>query len=490
MKKTSLIIFLFALLLASCHDTPKNATKVNQQPQIWPDYIGVTIPADIAPMNFNVVGGDFDELYVEVKGSKGGAMTASGDYADFDIDDWHALTEQNIGGTLSFTVYVKSDGQWRQYQDFSMPVSRYRLDDYGLTYRRIPPGYEVGGNIGIYQRDLHSFREDPILTETAVPGRCMNCHTPNRANPDCFTLQVRGEGGATIIQKNGHQEWWNTKTDSTKAAGGYASWHPDGRYVAYTTFSVHQSFFVGKDKPLEVYHRFSNIVVMDTQTGQLICDQRLMSPDWQEIFPAFSADGRTLYYSTSRQVDVPRDYLKVKCSLCAIPFDARTGRFGAKVDTLLNGERDDCTYLHAQPSFDGRWLMYTRAERSNFTIAQPSADLWLMDLRTRQTRRLDEVNSPVTESYHNWSTQSHWFVFSSKRGTEGTYTKLYLSCIDDQGRATKPFLLPQHNPWAYYHALYDAFNTPAFTARKVDFDIREAKRQVNSKERKQVTIRP
>lgn len=483
-----LVLSFLLLMLCACTPTVENPEMAGRQPNIYPDYKDVTIPAGIAPLNFNIAGEDIDVVDVVARGSKGGEIHTSGDYADFDVDEWHQLTEQNIGGTITFTVCVKKDGKWRQYDDFKITVSKYRLDDYGLTYRRIPPGYEVGGNIGIYQRDIHNFDESALMTETALPGRCFNCHTANRTNPDMFTTQIRGEGGGTLIQKDGRQQWLNTKTDSTKAAGSYAYWHPEGNYVAYAANNVFQSFFVGKHKPIEVYHTFSNIILLDTRTNELVLDDRLMTPDWLEIFPAFSADGKSLYYSTSKACNVPAEYEKVKCSIVSLPFNSATGKFGEEADTILNGEKTDMSYVIARPSYDGRWLMYTRCSRSNFPIAQPDADLWLMDLKTGAVHEMKEVNSSHTESYHNWSSDSHWFVFSSKR-EDGMYTRLYIASVDENGKATKPFLLPQRNPWKYYHELFDAYNVPDFTKTKVNFDIHEAQRQVFAPERIPVKIR-
>ena len=481
------LLALVLLIGSACTRAVEDATVVDELPKIYPDYVGVTIPADIAPMNFNVNGGDIQTIDVVVKGSKGGEMHTQGEFADFDAGEWRQMTEQNKGGILNFTVCVLKNGKWWKYRDFSMTVSTYTLDDYGLTYRRIPPGYEVGGNIGIYQRDLHSFDEYAILTETAVPGRCMNCHTPNRADPSRLTLQIRGEGGGTMIQKDGVQTWLNTKTDSTKAAGSYAYWHPDGDYCAYATNSVHQSFFTGTGQRIEVYHLFSDIIILDTRTNELLLSPLLQTPD-QEIFPAFSADGRTLYYSSSKQCRVPAEYEKVKCSLCAISFDATTGTYGEVADTLLNGPKDDCSYTLARPSYDGRWLMYCRSARSNFPVCQTDADLWIMNLATRECRPLDEVNSDDVESYHNWSSNSRWFVFTSKR-ENGMYAQLFLSSIDDDGKATKPFLLPQRNPRKYYFDMMDSFNVPDFTKTKVDFDMKEAHRQVFGGERIPVRIK-
>lgn len=488
MKKIIYTLMIVWMGMTACTPSVENPTMVNRKPSIYPDYIGVTIPADIAPMNFNIKGDTVDVVDVVAKGSKGGELHVSGEWADFDVEDWHQLTEQNIGGSISFTVSTRKDGKWKQYQDFQMMVSPYRLDDYGLTYRRIAPGYEVGGDIGIYQRDIHSFDETAIMTETALPGRCFNCHTANRTDARQLTCQIRGEGGGTLIMKDDKQQWIDTKTDSTKAAGSYAYWHPEGNYVAYAANAVHQCFFVGTYKPIEVYHDFSNIVVLDTRNNQLVTDSKLMTPDWLEIFPAFSADGNTLYYSTSKACRVPAEYLKVKCSLVSIPFDAKTGKFGEKVDTLLNGPKTNMSYVLARPSYDGKWLMYTRCSRSNFPIVQPDADLWMMNLKTRQTYPLTAVNSKMSESYHNWSCNSHWFVFASKRGN-GNYTRLYISSIDDQGKATKPFLLPQRNPWKYYHGLFDAYNVPDFTKTKVELDMKETRNQIFSDERPKVTVR-
>ena len=44
------------------------------------------------------------------------------------------------------------------------------------------------------------------------------------------------------------------------------------------------------------------------------------------------------------------------------------------------------------------------------------------------------------------------------------------------------------NPWEYYHKLFKAYNVPDFTKTKVEFDVREAQRQLK-KDRIQVTIR-
>ena len=101
--------WLLAFGGSSCTDRPESPTLVKELPSIYPDYIGVTIPVNIAPLDFNASDEAIECMDVVVKGSKGGELHANGAWADFDIDDWHSLTEQNAGGELTFTVCMKKD---------------------------------------------------------------------------------------------------------------------------------------------------------------------------------------------------------------------------------------------------------------------------------------------------------------------------------------------------------------------------------------------
>ena len=487
MRIKSIYGIIIGLLFASCTSVPKDVVMNEKLPEIYPDYIGVTIPAEIAPLNFSYADESVDCIDVVARGSKGGEIHTNGDWADFDLEEWHHLTEQNKGGKITFTVCAQKQTQWTQYKDFDVFVSSQPLEEWGLTYRLIKPGYENGGYIGMYQRDLSSFNEYSMVESSVVPGYCMNCHTANRTNPDRLTMQVRGEGGGTMLLKDGKQEWLDTKTAETKVAGSYGYWHPGGNYCALSASSVHQAFFTGRGQRIEVFHTFSDVEVLDIRTNQLILSP-LLSTDDLEIFPAFSHDGKWLYYSTSKPCDVPFEYEKVQCSICRIEFDAEKGQFGERVDTLLNGPATGKSYILVRPSYDGRWLMYTVSSRGNFPVCQNDADLWLMDMKTGESKELKELNSKWSESYHNWSDNSHWFVYSSKR-EDGMYAQLYIASIDDKGIVTKPFLLPQRNPREFYDNMMFSYNVPDFTKTKVDIDAHEFRSKLLDKKRKKVTIK-
>ncbi len=477
------------IMMPSCTQRVENAVSVDEWPKIFPDYADVTIPAEIAPLNFCYAGGEFECMDVVVKGSKGGEMHTQGDYADFDIDDWHALTEANRGGQLTVTVSVKHEGQWTQFRDFTIHVSTSPLEEWGLTYRRVAPGYETYSHMGIYQRCLSNFSEYAIIDNTEVPGMCVNCHTSNRMDPSQMVFHVRGEHGATMIRHDGKTEWLAAKNDLLGGSMVYPYWHPSGNYCAFSTNQTRQGFHVVHDERIEVFDLSSDIFVYHPETHEIISDSLIMTKDWSENCPVFSPDGRTLYFMTCRQQDYPAHFKQERYNLCSISFDPEKGTFGDHVDTLFNASAMEKSLTWPRPSYDGKYMLFTLIDYGYFSVWHKEADQWMLNLETGETWPLEKANSPQSDSYHNWSGNSRWIVFTSRRGG-GLYSRLYLAGIDDKGHATKAFLLPQRNPWAYYDETLYSFNTPDFTRTKVEFDHRGAAKAIMSDQRVNTQVRP
>ena len=474
-------------LTVACTSVVENPTKVDELPKIYPDYIGVTIPAEIAPLNFSCMDADIDCMDVVVKGSKGGELHVQGDEADFDMADWHELTEQNKGGQLTVTVCVRKGGTWIQYKDFSVTVSPYALDEWGLTYRRIAPGYEVFSHMGLYQRDLSTFDEYAIIENTQVPGMCVNCHSAHQTDPHQFVFHVRGDHGATMFQIDGQREWLKASNEQLGGSMVYPYWHPSGKYCAFSTNQTRQGFHAVSTKRIEVFDLSSDVFVYDPATHKILTDSLLSTKDWSENSPVFSPDGRTLYYMTCKQQDYPDHFKDEQYNLCKISFDPETGKFGERVDTVFNAVAMGKSLTWPRPSFDGKYILFTLLDYGYFSIWHQESDQWLLDLQTGEARELKEINSDEADSYHNWSLNSRWIVFTSRRD-DGLYSRLYLASIDDQGRLSKPFMLPQRHPKEYYGESIYSFNTPDFTKTKVTFDAHQAGREIASDKRIETTL--
>ena len=488
MKIRYIFNLLVLLVLVGCSSKVENATKVNELPKIYPDYVGVTIPAEIAPLNFSCTDADIDCMDVVVKGSKGGEIHTQGDEADFDIADWHELTAKNKGGQLTFTVCIRKDGQWKQYKDFNVSVSNYALDEWGLTYRRIAPGYEVFSHMGLYQRDLSTFDEYAIIENTQVPGMCVNCHSAHQKDPKKFVFHVRGDHGATMFQIDGKREWLKASNEQLGGSMVYPYWHPNGKFCAFSTNQTRQGFHVVSNKRVEVLDLSSDVFVYNPETHEIITDSLLQTKDWSENSPVFSPDGRTLYYMTCYQQEYPAHFKDEKYNLCKIDFDPETGKFGEKVDTIFNAVAMGKSLTWPRPSYDGKYMLFTLIDYGYFSVWHSESDQWLLDLQTGEARELKEINSDKADSYHNWNLNSHWVVFTSRRD-DGLYSRLYLACVDDKGRFSKPFMLPQRHPLEYYSESLYSFNVPDFTKTKVEFDADEAGREIQSDKRVETKVK-
>ena len=485
-----LTFLLSVLLFASCSPSPHDVTTVDEWPSITPDYVGVTIPAGVAPLDFGVIGDDVEAVDVVVRGGKGGELHVSGRDACFDVEEWHELTRKNVGDSLTVVVTALHDGSWKQYREFPIYVSNDSLGEWGLTYRLIPPGYETYGAMGLYQRDLSSFEQTAIIENRDMEMGCVNCHTPDRTDPSRFTFHVRGDHGATLVGYDGKVDVFEPRNEQLGGGMVYPFWHPSGRIVAYSTNQTHQLFHQVSDRRVEVYDDASDIILLDVETHELKRDSRLATEQYLENYPAFSPDGRWLYFCRSERVDsVWRDYNRIRYDICRIAFDAENGGFTGDVETVVNARASDKSANMPRISYDGRFLLYTVCDYGCFPIWHSESDLWMKDLESGEERPLETANSTDAESFHNWSLNSRWIVFTSRRD-DGLYTQLYIAHIASDGTVAKPFRLPQRHPQEYDAETIYSFNTPDFASRPMTVERKSLGESILSSERQPTQLKP
>ncbi|MBR5686903.1 MAG: PD40 domain-containing protein [Prevotella sp.] len=459
MKRKDIYTYMataFLMLLTACTPTPQDVKQSDQEADIYPDYKDVTIPVNIAPMNFLVR----DAEAVEVTA---GDLTvrSRGGNVEFGKGEWRELLEGN--DTIAVKVTALKDGQWTAYKQFHWYVVADSIDSY-LTYRLIEPGYSVWNRLQIIQRCVENFDEYALADYNLQENRCMNCHTPCSKNPQLSMLYVRGEGGGAILNQNGRLRKLNIKTPEMVATSTYFQFSPSGRYIVFSSNVVVPAVHSMPQRRLEVYDTESDIYVADLEKNLIIHSELLALPDRLETFPAFSPDGKYIYYCTSPKVELPEDYKSLKYALARIPFDETTGTIGTQVDTLFT-ERSVC---HPRVSPDGERILFSVQDFATFPIWHKEADLWMIDLRTGATDTLQVVNSDMCETYHSWSSNSRWFVFASKRD-DGLYGKPYFCYVDRNGKAHKPFCLPQKDP-TFYDDFLKSFNAPEMAKGKIPFN--------------------
>ena len=471
MMKRSIILMVCLCIFSACR--LQISGDIGVQPDIFPDYRDVTVPVNIAPMNFEMLSEEGLRWRGVIRGVADSRIIRSDDgLISFRMGQWRRLLQENAGGQLSVEVLEKREDGWYAYLPFIVHISEDEIDPY-IAYRLIPPGYSLWREMSIRQRNLETFREKTIYSNTQGKGNCVNCHSFCDRDPDRMLFHMRAELAGTYIFRDGMQEKLDTKTDQTISALVYPYWHPSGKFVTFSVNRTNQLLHMTDPNRIEVFDEASDVTVYDIDNHQIVTSDLLSSESSFETFPTFSPDGRSLYFCSSKAVEpMPERYKDVRYSLCRIAFDPETCSFGSKVDTLYNAETLGGSVSFPRISPDGRHLVFTLSGYGNFSIWHKDADLYLADLQAGTVKPMTALNSDDVESYHSWSSDSRWMVFSSRRD-DGHYTKPYISYVDAEGNAHKPFLLPQKDPKKYYGMLMFSYNIPEFVGDRVDLDGRE-----------------
>lgn len=462
MKCNNIYVIIFVLMTFACSNGYEINRHQDTEVTITPDYKDITVPCNIAPLNFSVNKAvlsfvkyetDGDSLLVEGKGGQ----------TDIRIKKWHAFLKQAQGKQVNVTVVVKQDGIQIAHKPFSFYVSLDSIDEY-LAYRLIEPGYAIWNQMGIYQRNLTNFEETPIIENKITKNNCVNCHSFCERNPEHYLFHMRSTLGGTVFVDGNSIDFVNTQVKETISPLVYPYWHLSGDFVAFSTNKTSQGFH--PTQRVEVYDLASDVVVYQIKERTIISSPRLSSKDSYETFPTFSPDGKYLYFCTAQAKQIPDSIQSLKYSLCRVSFDEMSGSFGESIDTLFYAGRENKSFSFPRISPDGRFLLGTVSDYGTFPIWHKDADLYLINLRTGKGGYVASANSQDTESYHSWSSNGRWVVFSSRR-LDGLYTRPYLVYVSSNGTFGKPFLLPQENV-DYYNELLKSYNIPEFITGKVD----------------------
>lgn len=113
-----------------------------------------------------------------------------------------------------------------------------------------------------------------------------------------------------------------------------------GRYVAFSTNDTKQDFHLSDANRVEVFDNRSDVVVYDVEKHEIVTAPHLSSEENMETFPAFSPDGRRLYFCSAPACRMPESYREIRYNLQSIAFDPEKRSFGQTIDTLYNANEE------------------------------------------------------------------------------------------------------------------------------------------------------
>lgn len=497
MKNLSLIISYIVLFVCGCSlQLPKTFESTESVPHIEPDYAPLEIPPNIAPLNFTIKepGSIF---YTEITGKGGEPLLVSGKTIDIPVKRWKTLLTQNKGGEIRFTVFVQQEGKWKKYAPLVNKVSDDPIAPY-LTYRLIEPGYEGFYRMTLEERCMENFEQKTFFDNgknVQSAGLCVNCHCSQNGKAEQTMFHIRATNkefislSGTVFFQNNKYSKVNLKPVKHRLPCVYPSWHPNQPLLAFTTSDILQFFHTRNLDKIVVAEEAADLALYDTEKKTLV--PILETENEIESFPNWSHDGKYLYYvSSPSPLLLPKNkdlkqigrswskqcYEDFHYNLMRIPFDETSRRFG-KPELLVDAVKENKSVTFPRIAPDGRYMLYSLCNYGCFSIWHRESDLYLLDLQTGKSRAVTELNSGASESFHNWTADGKWVVFTSRRD-DGSYTRLYFAHFQD-GVFSKPFLLPQREP-AQNQRLFKSYNTPELIAEPVRYQFRDIVRIVDT----------
>jgi WD40 repeat protein len=412
----------------------------------------------------------------------GFSVNSSDGIVNFPLKSWKKLLKCSIGGKIEIAIVSKNDAKKvTAFDTISVNVASEPVDPY-LCYRLLYPGYKYWAEMKIVQRSTEDFNETSLFENQLLEDNCVNCHSFKQNDPDRFLLHVRGSVGGTYFVKSDSVTRVALKTGSMPVNAVYPSWHPSGRYVAFSSNKTVQTFHMRPEKNIEVFDLFSSLVIYDVERNEMFACPQRDTTEYMETFPCWSADGEYLYYCRTPQVKQGYDYSQVHYDLVRKFFNKVTGVFG-EAEQVYKASAMNKSVSFPSISPDGQYLVFTLHDYGTFSIWHKEADLYLLNLKSGKAENMS-LNSTESESYHSWSSNSRWLIFSSKRG-DGLTARPYFAYFGSPENVGKPFVLPQKDP-TLYERMAKTFNRPEFVSGRIKTGPREFARASHTEPRKAI----
>ena len=418
------------LLLSSCvhhPDIPSSSKEAKCLPAIFPDYCGVTVPYNIAPLNFMLADSTYNECVARITTPDGQQQTyGSGVKVQIPESEWHDMLDASKGKSIKVEVWGQKDGEWLSFNPFEIHVAEEPIDEY-VSYRLIEPSYVAWTFMEIAQRHLTTFEETQIFNNEITMndktiGQCINCHSYQNYKTDNMLFHVRLSNAGTVIVNDGKVSRVNMKRDYTISGGVYPAWHPTAKLIAFSTNKTRQAFHTVNPNKIEVYDLESDMILYDVETDSVSIvsnDSTLL-----EVYPTWSPDGKYLYYCKSvplpeemRDKDIRSTYSKIQYNLYRRSFDLATHGFGEE-ELVYDAASADKSVTLPRISPDGRYLLFALGQYGCFHSRHHDADIVCIPMNqysgtaltaeTSSAIDLTPLNSEgYSDSYPSWSSNGH-----------------------------------------------------------------------------------
>lgn len=383
-----------------------------------------------------------------------------------DSIDWEHLKENHISEKLQFTVI----GFNKNNKDLSGSVVYFQIspDSVGadIFFRAVtlPFSYAVRNvnTIEWYMGSVRGGAPRKMLDNMPV---CANCHSFTGNGPTlAMDVDYGNDKGSYILahakdtcllKPEDIISWSNFKKDEGDPTFGLLSQiSPSGKYVLSTVKDL--SVFAAVDDNLaysQLFFPIKGIIgIYDTELKKFSELKGANNPKYVQSNPVWSPDNKKVLFARTDayvnekvkkygnallNINDVREFKsgnkEFKFNIYSVDFNNGEGGVSKPLqDASDNGKSN----YFPKYSPDGKWIVFCKSD--NFMLLQPDSKLYIMQADGTNARLMN-CNMDNMNSWHSWSPNGHWLVFSSKQ--ESLYTRLYLTHIDENGMDSPPVLL-------------------------------------------------
>src|ERR1035438_5577863 len=255
------------------------------------------------------------------------------------------------------------------------------------------------------------------------------------------------------IQKN-NMVHWNMDGRVGKVRVGFMSQvSPDGQYVISTfagpSVTLLDSYYVTNFldyRFLQVFYPTRGILEWYSRaTGLRQPLPGADDPHFVQTDGVWSPDGKYIVFARAEARD-PRvpgqkpalrandpNETTIQYDLYRIPFN--NGKGGAP-ERIVGASQNGMSNNFPKISPDGRWVVFVQCH--NGQLMRPDSQLFIVPFVGGAARRM-RANTRLMNSWHSFSPNGHWMVFSSK--ARSPFTQMYLTHLDADGNDSPAILI-------------------------------------------------
>jgi hypothetical protein len=332
--------------------------------------------------------------------------------------------------------------------------------------------------------DISSY-DNPVVVMEKIPV-CASCHLFSKDGKTIsMEMNYNNDSGAHFIapvtehirlSKRNFFSWNDFPRQGAlpPSRGLFAKMSPTGRYVVSTINEISYAvIFKQIDFSQLFFPTYGVLGIYDVETKKFYLLPGADDYDFVQTNPNWSPDEKYVVYARAKtKNEIHEDILNIKTvydntdihalnKKNNIQFDLYRVAFnqgkGGRPVPLEGASNNDMSNYFPRYSPDGKWLVFTQSKTG--IMLQPDSQLFIIPAGGGIARKM-RCNQSLFNSWHSWSSNSKWLLFSSK--VNSPYTEIFLTHVDDEGNDSPPVLLSRFSEVGY------AANVPEFVNIKPD----------------------